>query len=59
MVIDKTENGESIPRYLVYDIIKFNGQELMSQPFYPIRYHCIRVSKWSVVDTVFAQSLRY
>lgn len=44
MVIDKTETGESIPRYLVYDIIRFNGQELMNQPFYPVRYHCIRVS---------------
>ncbi|XP_034230434.1 mRNA-capping enzyme [Thrips palmi] len=48
MVIDKTENGESIPRYLVYDIIKFNNQELMSQPFYPIRYNCIREE---IVDT--------
>ena len=42
MVIDKTETGESIPRYLVYDVIRFNNQDLMSQPFYPERYRCIR-----------------
>lgn len=48
MVIDKTETGESIPRYLVYDIVRLNGQDLMEHPFYPTRYHCIREE---IVDT--------
>lgn len=40
MVIDKV-NGENIPRYLAYDIIKFEGQDVGKMPFYPIRLHCI------------------
>jgi mRNA-capping enzyme len=40
MVIDKV-NGEDIPRYLAYDIIKFEGQEVGKMPFYPTRLHCL------------------
>lgn len=40
MVIDKV-NGTSIPRYLAYDIIKFEGQDVGKMTFYPIRLHCI------------------
>lgn len=41
MVIDKV-NGESIPRYLAYDIIKFEGQDVGQAPFYPVRLRCIQ-----------------
>lgn len=40
MVIDKVD-GINIPRFLAYDIIKFEGQEVGKMPFYPIRLHCI------------------
>lgn len=40
MVIDKV-NGENIPRYLIYDIIKFEGHDVKVEPFYPVRYRCI------------------
>lgn len=40
MVIDKVE-GEDIPRYLAYDIVKFEGQEVGQTPFYPTRLQCI------------------
>lgn len=40
MVIDNV-NGQSIPRYLAYDIIKFEGQEVGKTPFYPTRLHCL------------------
>lgn len=40
MVIDKV-NGENIPRYLAYDIIRYEGQEVGKMPFYPTRLHCI------------------
>lgn len=40
MVIDKV-NGTDIPRFLIYDIIKFDGQDVGQLPFYPIRLHCI------------------
>lgn len=40
MVIDKV-NGEDIPRYLAYDIVKFEGQEVGKTAFYPTRLHCI------------------
>lgn len=40
MVIDKV-NGEDIPRYLIYDIIKFEGQDVNLAPFYPVRLRCI------------------
>lgn len=42
MVIDKV-NELTIPRYLVYDVLKFEGNDLMSYPFYPDRLNCIRV----------------
>lgn len=43
MVIDKV-NGQEIPRYLAYDIVKFDGCDVGRSPFYPIRLACIDVS---------------
>lgn len=40
MVIDKV-NGLSIPRYLVYDIVKYEGRDIGQEPFYPNRLDCI------------------
>lgn len=40
MVIDKVD-GVDIPRYLVYDIIRFERQEVGKMPFYPTRLQCI------------------
>lgn len=40
MVIDKV-NGEDIPRYLIYDIINFEKQDVNNAPFYPVRLRCI------------------
>ncbi|RZC38516.1 mRNA cap enzyme, DSPc and/or DNA ligase A M domain containing protein [Asbolus verrucosus] len=40
MVIDKV-NGEDIPRYLAYDIVKFEGQDVGKTPFFPTRLHCL------------------
>ncbi|KAF5274946.1 hypothetical protein FQR65_LT04287 [Abscondita terminalis] len=40
MVIDKV-NGTNIPRFLIYDIIKFDGQDVGQLAFFPIRLHCI------------------
>lgn len=42
MVIDKV-NGQSWPRYLVYDIIRFMDEDFMERPFFPDRLECIRV----------------
>lgn len=42
MVIDKV-NGLSIPRYLVYDIVKFEGEDICKMPFYPNRLHCLKM----------------
>lgn len=41
MVIDKV-NGVSVPRYLVYDIIRFMDDNFMDRPFFPDRLKCIR-----------------
>ncbi|XP_018798630.1 PREDICTED: mRNA-capping enzyme [Bactrocera latifrons] len=41
MVIDKL-NGESIPRYLIYDIIKISNYDIGAKPFYPDRLTCIK-----------------
>lgn len=40
MVIDKVD-GEDIPRYLVYDIVKFENQDVGKMAFYPVRQSCI------------------
>ncbi|XP_076169407.1 mRNA-capping enzyme-like [Ptiloglossa arizonensis] len=40
MVIDRV-NGKEIPRYLVYDIVMYNGKDVSKLPFYPDRYSCI------------------
>lgn len=40
MVID-TVNNKKIPRFLVYDIVKFEGQDVGKLPFYPVRLKCI------------------
>lgn len=42
MVLDKV-NDELIPRYLIYDIIKFRGEDVGKVDF-RIRLTCIRVS---------------
>lgn len=42
MVIDKV-NGEDIPRFLVYDIVKFDGQDVGRMPFYPTRLQCLEI----------------
>lgn len=42
MVIDKVD-GEDIPRYLAYDIIKFQGQDVGKMPFYPTRLQCLEL----------------
>lgn len=41
MVIDKV-NGLSIPRYLVYDIVKYEGRDIGQEPFFPNRLACIQ-----------------
>lgn len=40
MVIDKVD-GNDIPRYLAYDIVTFNGNEVGNLPFYPTRWQMI------------------
>jgi len=40
MVIDK-DKGKDIPRYLIYDIIMYNGQDISKLPFHPNRYSII------------------
>lgn len=40
MVIDKVE-GKHIPRFLCYDIIKIEGQDVGKSEFYPVRLRCI------------------
>lgn len=40
MVIDKVD-GHDIPRYLAYDIIKFEGQDVGKQSFDSVRLTCI------------------
>lgn len=41
MVIDKV-NGQDIPRYLCYDIVKFENQDVGKMAFYPVRLNCIQ-----------------
>lgn len=40
MVIDK-ENGREYPRYLVYDVIMYNGKDVSKFDFHPTRYNII------------------
>ncbi|KZC05483.1 mRNA-capping enzyme, partial [Dufourea novaeangliae] len=40
MVIDKAE-GKDIPRYLVYDVIMYDGRDVSKLPFHPDRYNNI------------------
>lgn len=40
MVIDK-DKGKDIPRYLVYDVIMYDGQDVSKLPFFPDRYSII------------------
>ncbi|CAG0887238.1 unnamed protein product [Darwinula stevensoni] len=42
MVIDESE-GNKIPRYLIYDIVRFRGEEVGKTPF-NVRLYCIKVS---------------
>lgn len=39
-MIDKV-NGLSIPRYLVYDVVKYEGSDIGQEAFYPNRLDCI------------------
>lgn len=41
MVIDKV-NGLDVPRYLVYDVIRFMDEDFMERPFFPDRLKCIK-----------------
>lgn len=41
MVIDKVD-GKEFPRYLAYDVIRYDGQNVMHRPFYPDRYTIIK-----------------
>lgn len=43
MIIDKVD-GQNIPRYLVYDVVAFEGFDIGKQPFYPNRLMLIEVS---------------
>lgn len=43
MIIDKVD-GQNIPRYLVYDVVAFEGFDVGKQPFYPNRLMLIEVS---------------
>lgn len=45
MVLDNV-NGVTVPRYLIYDIIKFRGEDTGKMDF-RIRLNCIRVSFWT------------
>lgn len=40
MVIDKFQ-GKQFPRYLIYDVIQFDGEEMMHKRFFPDRLLCI------------------
>lgn len=40
MVIDK-DRGKSIPRYLVYDVVMYDGHDVSKMPFHPERYSII------------------
>ncbi|OWR45610.1 putative mRNA capping enzyme [Danaus plexippus plexippus] len=42
MVIDKVDGREK-PRYLIYDIIRFEDTNVGREHFYPVRLHCIEV----------------
>lgn len=51
MVIDKV-NELSIPRFLVYDVVRFNNHNLAKCPFYPTRLECIRkeiIGEWALI----------
>ncbi|XP_076243664.1 mRNA-capping enzyme-like [Calliopsis andreniformis] len=41
MVIDKDKDGKEIPRYLVYDVIMYDGRDVSKLPFHPNRYQII------------------
>lgn len=43
MVIDKV-NGSSVPRYLVYDVLRYLGEGYMERPFFPDRLQCIKAN---------------
>jgi len=50
MVIDK-DKDKNIPRYLIYDIILYDGENISKLPFYPNRYS-------SIEDKVIAGRIR-
>ncbi|KAL4715084.1 hypothetical protein ACJJTC_012131 [Scirpophaga incertulas] len=40
MVIDK-KDGKEMPRYLIYDIVRYDDQDIGKEAFYPTRLRCI------------------
>lgn len=50
MIIDKVD-GQNIPRYLVYDVVAFEGFDIGKQPFYPNRLMLIEVSIYLSTNT--------
>lgn len=40
MVIDKFQ-GKLFPRYLIYDVVQFDGEDMMHSAFFPNRLQCI------------------
>lgn len=48
MIIDKVD-GQNIPRYLVYDVVAFEGFDVGKQPFYPNRSMLIEVSIYNII----------
>ncbi|CAH0726426.1 unnamed protein product, partial [Brenthis ino] len=41
LVLDEEKNGSKQPRYLCYDIIRFENINVGKAPFYPVRLKCI------------------
>ncbi|KAG6444076.1 mRNA-capping enzyme [Manduca sexta] len=42
MVLDNLGNGKQKARYLCYDVVKFEGQDVGKARFYPVRLSCIQ-----------------
>lgn len=46
MIIDKVD-GQNIPRYLVYDVVAFEGFDTGKEAFYPSRLMLIEVCSYN------------
>lgn len=51
MIIDKVD-GQNIPRYLVYDVVAFEGFDVGKQPFYPNRLTLVEVCMFNICAIV-------